>query len=42
VGDPVVGLLPFLIGYALIVGAYVYWRRRLVGSEEKVVEVVVG
>jgi len=31
VGDPVVGLLPFLTGYALIVGSYVWYHRRLAG-----------
>jgi hypothetical protein len=33
-GDPVVSLLPFLIGYALIAGSYVYYHRRLAGVGE--------
>lgn len=31
VGDPVVGLLPFLIGYALIIGSYFYYHKRVQG-----------
>lgn len=31
-GDPVVGLLPFLIGYGLIWGSYVYYHKRAEGA----------
>lgn len=30
-GDPVVGLLPFLIGYGLIWGSYVFYHKRAEG-----------